>query len=390
MDPLHQEMRKARILIVDDAEDHVALLQRLLRRQGYVNVQGTTEPRSVAALHKAEPFDLILLDIEMPGLDGIGVIEQIRPLVGEDFLPVIMVTGYSDEAHRLNALRHGARDYILKPFVAAEVLQRVANYLEVRLLYRDRKRQAEILSERVREQVMQLERLSRLKRFFSPQLAELIVAGGVDDPLRTHRREIVSVSIDLRGFTAFTEAAEPEEVIRILREYHAEMGRLILKHQGTIEFFAGDGIMVIFNDPVPVADAAGHAVRMALEMQEAFGPLGAGWEAQGYHLGLGIGLAKGVATIGTIGFEGRWDYAAIGSVMNLASRLCAQAKPGQVLVDRNVQSDIAGRHPTAALQELRLKGFPLPVPAFTVERGAPAAQATDASAVPTTSKIRSS
>ena len=368
MDTLRQEMRAARILVVDDSEDAVALLRRLLKREGYTDVEGTTDPTSVEALHRAHPFDLILLDIEMPVMDGIAVIERIKPLAGEDFLPVIMVTGHSDEAHRLRALRHGARDYILKPYVAAEVLQRVENYLEVRLLYRERKRQAEILSERVRVQVAQLERLSRLKRFFSPQLAELIVAGGVDDPLRTHRREIVAVSIDLRGFTAFTEAATPEEVIRILHEYHAEMGRLILKHQGTIEYFAGDGIMVIFNDPVPVEDAAGHAARMALEMQDAFDPLGASWSTQGYRLGLGIGIAKGPATIGAIGFEGRWDYAAIGSVMNLASRLCAQAKAGHVLVDRNIESEIAGRHRTAALKELRLKGFPLPVPAFTVQR----------------------
>ena len=374
MDSLREETLKARILIVDDAEEHVLLLEKLLRRHGYVNVQGTTDPRTVAPRHRADPFDLILLDIEMPELDGIAVIEQIKPLSGSDFLPVIMVTAHADAEHRLTALRHGARDYILKPFVSAEVVQRVNNYLEVRLLYRERQRQAEILTQRVKEQVAELDRLSRLKRFFSPQLAELIVAGGVDDPLRTHRREITAVSIDLRGFTAFTESAEPTDVIRVLHEYHGEMGRLILKYQGTIEYFAGDGIMVIFNDPLPVANAAELAVRMALEMHGAFDPLGAGWRAQGFKLGLGIGIAEGLATIGAIGFEGRWDYAAIGSVMNLASRLCAQAKSGQILVDQKVRSRVQETVRTAALQELRLKGFPLPVPAFVVERTATAAE----------------
>ena len=213
-------------------------------------------------------------------------------------------------------------------------------------------------------------RLSRLKRFFSPQVAELISAGGMDDPLKTHRREITAVSIDLRGFTAFTESAEPEEVIGVLREYHAEVGRLIVTHEGTIEYFAGDGIMVIFNDPVPVADAAERAVRMALEMQQAFDDLGARWRARGFDLGLGIGIAQGYATIGAIGFEGRRDYAAIGSVTNLSARLCGEARSGEILVDRKVKA-AAGDLAFDAIGELRLKGFALPLPAFALRRPAP-------------------
>ncbi|HXJ08412.1 MAG TPA: adenylate/guanylate cyclase domain-containing protein [Burkholderiales bacterium] len=215
------------------------------------------------------------------------------------------------------------------------------------------------------------ERLGRLKRFFSPQVAELIAAGGMDDPLKTHRREITAVSIDLRGFTAFTESAEPEEVISMLREYHDEIGRLILKHEGTIEYFAGDGIMVIFNDPVPVPDAAARAVRMALEMQEAYDRFGARWKARGFELGLGIGVAQGYATIGAIGFEGRRDYAAIGSVTNLSARLCGEAKSGEILICRKVKAALNGGVRTEAEEEFRLKGFAQPVPAYAVKRAAP-------------------
>lgn len=358
----------ARILVVDDNEANVLLLQDLLRQQGYLNVHTTTDSRTVAAMHQADRFDLILLDLQMPYLDGIAVMEQLKPMVSGDFLPVIVVTAYSDTDNRLKALEQGARDYIMKPFMAAEVIQRIQNYLEVRMLYRERQRQTEVLERRVKEQVAQLDQLSRLKRFFSPQLAELIVAGGVDDPLRTHRREITVVSIDLRGFTAFTESAEPEEVIDILHEYHAEMGRLIVKHEGTIEYFAGDGIMVFFNDPVPVANPAERAIRMALEMQAAFTRLAVKWRKQEFELGMGIGIAQGYATIGAIGFEGRWDYGAIGTVTNLAARLCGEATSGQVLIHRKVLAQIEDLVETTPVGDLALKGFMQPVPAFGVAR----------------------
>ena len=241
-DLLDQALR-ARILVVDDVEANVLLLQSLLRQQGYRNVHATTDPRQVAPLHRAEPFDLILLDLQMPHLDGFGVMEQLKPVPGTDFLPVIVVTAFSDDKIRLKALRQGARDYIVKPFVGEEVAQRIRNYLEVRLLYRERRRQSDML-----------------KRFFSPQLAERIVAGGVLDPMRPHRREITAVFVDLRGFTAFTESTPPEEVMEVLHRYHAEMGQLIQRYEGTIEFFAGDGVMVIFNDPVEVPDHVERAL----------------------------------------------------------------------------------------------------------------------------------
>jgi class 3 adenylate cyclase/putative methionine-R-sulfoxide reductase with GAF domain len=213
-----------------------------------------------------------------------------------------------------------------------------------------------------------VEKLGRLKRFFSPQLAELIVTGGADDPLKTHRRDVTVVFLDLRGFTAFAETAEPEEVMTVLREYHAEMGRLILEHEGTLERFTGDGMMIFFNDPTPVPDPAKRAVRMALTMRERVAPLCERWRKRGHELDLGIGIAQGYATIGAIGFEGRWDYGAIGTVTNLAARLCGEAKPSQILVSRRVASDAEDLIETEPVGPLVLKGLAKPVSAFNVVR----------------------
>jgi class 3 adenylate cyclase len=220
------------------------------------------------------------------------------------------------------------------------------------------------LERRVAEQVEQLERLGRLKRFFSPQLAELIVAGGADDPLETHRREVTVVFLDLRGFTAFAETAEPEEVMGVLREYHAEMGQLILEHEGTLERFTGDGMMIFFNDPVPVVDPAERAVRMALAMRGRVERLVKAWERRGYDLALGVGVAQGYATIGAIGFEGRWDYGAIGTVTNLAARLCGEAKGGQILMTSRVAGLVEGVVEVEEVGKLALKGFLRPISTF--------------------------
>jgi class 3 adenylate cyclase len=222
------------------------------------------------------------------------------------------------------------------------------------------------LEQRVAEQVALVDRLGRLKRFFSPQLAELIVAGGADDPLKTHRRDVTVVFLDLRGFTAFAETAEPEEVMGVLRGYHAEMGKLILEHEGTLERFTGDGMMIFFNDPVPVENPGERAVRMALAMRDRVSMLIDQWRKLGYELDLGIGIAQGYATIGAIGFEGRWDYGAIGSVTNLAARLCGEAKPGQILISKRVLATTDELLKIEAAGELSLKGFHRPIPAYNV------------------------
>jgi class 3 adenylate cyclase len=211
-----------------------------------------------------------------------------------------------------------------------------------------------------------VEQLSRLKRFFSPQLAELIVTGGTEDPLKTHRREVTVVFLDLRGFTTFAEQVEPEEVMGVLRDYHAEMGRLILEHEGTLERFTGDGMMIFFNDPVPVPNPAERALRMVLAMRERVQELSSKWRRRGYDLALGIGIAQGYATIGAIGFEGRWDYGAIGTVTNLAARLCGEAKGNQILVSLRVAGEVEDMIETEEVGPLALKGFHKPVPAFSV------------------------
>jgi len=230
------------------------------------------------------------------------------------------------------------------------------------------------LERRVADQVAQLERLGRLRRFFSPQLADLIVSGDAEDPLRSHRREITVVFLDLRGFTAFAETAEPEEVMGVLREYHAEMGRCILDAEGTLERFTGDGMMIFFNDPVVVPDPGPRAVRMAVSMRDRIAGLTESWRKRGFDLDFGIGIAQGYATIGAIGFEGRLDYGAIGTVTNLASRLCGEAKPGQILLSQRVASGVEAIAQVEAVGELALKGFQRPVKAYhVVQVGTPTA-----------------
>jgi class 3 adenylate cyclase len=257
----------------------------------------------------------------------------------------------------------------------------VRSLLRIKSLYEEVLRQKRELAElnrsleqRVADGVSQLERVGRLKRFFSPQLAELIVAGGAEDPLKSHRREITVVFLDLRGFTAFTETADPEEVMAVLGEYHAAIGRLVMEHEGTLERFAGDGIMIFFNDPVPVADPAPRAVRMAQAMQCEVERLSVGWRKRGYELQMGVGIAQGFATIGGIGFPGRIDYGAIGNVTNLAARLCGEAHGGEILVSQRVlraarwpdRRRVAGR---AGPEGLPASGACIPVAARPAGRG---------------------
>jgi class 3 adenylate cyclase len=217
---------------------------------------------------------------------------------------------------------------------------------------------------RIREK----DRMDRLKRFFSPHLADLIVRGGDEDPLKSHRREVTVVFLDLRDFTAFAESADPEEVMGVLREYHAGIGPLVLDWEGTLERFTGDGMMIFFNDPVPVANRSERAVRMAVAMRARVDALRAEWRRRGFELHLGVGIAEGPAMLGAIGFEGRWDYGALGTVTNTAARLCAEALPGQILVSTRVLADVEGIVLVEAVGELALKGLSRPVPAFNVVR----------------------
>ena len=222
------------------------------------------------------------------------------------------------------------------------------------------------LEQRVADQLGEIERVSRLKRFLAPQVAEMVLSSGDEGILASHRREISVIFCDLRGFTAFAEKTEPEEVMSVLGEYHACLGALIHKHEATLERFAGDGLMMLFNDPLPCSEPAARAVRMAMEMRDAVASLIIKWRKYGHQLGFGMGIAHGYATIGRIGFEGRFDYSAIGSVVNLAARLCGEAGAGQILVDSKVQMAIEAIAETEPVGELTLKGFSRPVPAFDI------------------------
>jgi adenylate cyclase len=359
-----------RILVADDNPANVKLLEDLLRYHGY-EVEAAFDGESALAALQVRPADLLLLDVLMPGLDGYEVCRAVRADPALAMLPVVMVTALGDREERVRGLDAGADDFLSKPLNPPELVARVRSLLRIRRLYETVQRQAaqlaawnRTLEARVAEQVAHVEKLQRLKRFFSPQLAELILAGGADDPLESHRREITVVFLDLRGFTAFSESAEPEEVMAALSEFHRAMGRRVLEFQATLERFTGDGLMVFFNDPLPIQQPARRAVEMAFAMQEDALKLAAQWKRRGYDLGLGIGIAQGYATVGAIGFEGRIDYGAIGTVTNMANRLCDLAEPGNILVAQRVYNEVEERVLADDLGEVPLHGFTRPVHAY--------------------------
>jgi len=357
----------ARILVVDDTPQNVKLLADLLTVKGYAVSTAASGAEALERLAVDCP-DLVLLDVVMPQMSGYEVCRKIREMPETTMLPVVMVTALDPGQERVKGIEAGADDFLTKPINQPELLARVRSLLRIKTLHDQLNELNRTLEHRVEEQVAQLERLGRLKRFFSPQLADAIVSGGAEDPLRSHRREITVVFVDLRGFTGFAETSEPEEVMGVLREYHAAMGALVLAHEGTLERFAGDGIMIFFNDPVPVANPAERAVRMALSMREQVDHLTQAWRKRGVDLGFGVGIAQGYATMGAIGFEGRWDYGAIGTVTNLAARLCAEARPGQVLIAQRVRGTVDDLVEVEPVGELSLRGFSRPVTAYNVVR----------------------
>ena len=362
----------AKILVVDDTPMNVKLLADLLQVKGYVATTASSGPEALEKIQQEQP-DLVLLDVVMPEMSGYEVCRKIRENPATGILPVIMVTALDPAQERVKGLEAGADDFLTKPINQGELLARVRSLLRIKELYDQVQSQSTQLAElnksleqRVQEQVNQLERLSKLKRFFSPQLAELIVSGEAEDPLKTHRREIIVVFLDLRGFTAFSETAEPEEVMGVLHDYHGEMGKLVLEHEGTLERFTGDGMMVFFNDPVPVPNPEEQAVRMAVAMREQAARLTTEWRKRGHELDFGVGIAQGYATIGAIGFEGRWDYGAIGTVTNMASRLCDGARPGQILVSQRFMSAVEELVEGESIGNLEFKGFQRPVMTYNI------------------------
>jgi adenylate cyclase len=354
-----------KILVVDDTPVNVKLLADLLTVKGYDVVTAANGAEALEKVAKERP-GLVLLDVMMPGMSGYDVCRKIRENADTAMLPVVMVTALDPLKERVKGIEAGADDFLTKPINQPELLARVKSLLRIKLLHDELAQWNRTLAQRVEQQLAQLDRLERLKRFFSPHLAELIVNGDAEDPLRSHRREITVVFLDLRGFTAFAETSEPEEVMGVLREYHVAMGRVILEHEGTLERFTGDGMMIFFNDPLPVPDGPERAVRMAVAMRERVDELLVKWRKRGYELDFGVGIAQGYATIGAIGFEGRMDYGAIGTVTNLAARLCGEAKPRQILIAQRVFGTVESLVEVEELGGLTLKGFSRPVPAYNV------------------------
>jgi adenylate cyclase len=360
-----------RILVVDDNETNRDILVTRLEAHGYQTLQAADGEEALRGVAQHSP-DLVLLDVMMPNLDGVEACRRLKSDRAVAFTPVILVTAKAATQDIVAGLDAGADEYLTKPVDQAALVARVRSALRIKSLHEQVQAQAadlanwnQTLARRVEEQVAEIERIGRLKRFLAPQVAQL-VSSGDERVLESHRREVTIVFCDLRDFTPFSETAEPEEVITVLREYHETLGALIDKFEGTIERFAGDGLLVLFNDPLPCADPSARAVRMAVEMCEQVAKLAAGWRSQGHELGFGIGIAHGYATLGCVGFEGRFQYSATGTVPNLASRLCDQARNGQILVDAKVHAQVKGLAEMESVGELSLKGFHRPVKAFNV------------------------
>jgi class 3 adenylate cyclase len=360
------------ILVVDDVPDNVEILQMRLEAQGY---EVATAADGIEALEKIGELtpDLVLLDVMMPKLDGIETVKRLKADVSLPFIPVILVTAKADASDVVGGLEAGGDDYLTKPVDHAALSARVRAMLRIKALHDTVQEQAaelagwnRTLEERVAAQLGEIEKVGRLKRFLAPQLAEMIVSSGDEGILESHRRDIVVVFCDLRGYTAFAETGEPEEVWSVLREFHAAVGPLVTRFEGTLDHFSGDGLMVYFNDPLPCPDPAERAVRMAVEMRAAVGELMSGWRRRGFELGFGIGVAQGYATLGRIGFAERVDYTAIGTVTNLAARLCGEARDGQILLSKRVAAAVDGDVSLEEIGNLALKGLSQAVAVYNV------------------------
>jgi class 3 adenylate cyclase len=332
--------------------------------RGYDVVSATDGAVALELVETAKP-DLVLLDVMMPELDGYEVCRRLRARDATAVLPVIMVTS-SDGPEKTKAIEAGADDFIPKPFAQDELLARVRSLLRIKRYHDTISELNRTLEERVRAQVEELGRLRRLRRFLSPQLADAIVSSGDDSILRSHRRQVAMLFADLRGWTGFVDAVEPEELMRVLGEFHATIGRLVRRFDATVGFLEGDGVQLFFNDPIEVPDPALRAVRLGLALREEMTELIPLWRKRGYDLGFGAGIALGFATCGEVGFEGRSDYAAIGTVTNVASRLADEAAAGQLLISQRLYAEVEDQVEVEAVGEFTLKGFQRPVAAFDV------------------------
>ena len=359
-------------LVVDDSPVNRKLLTRHLASLD-IEAREAGNGREALELLRGGATDIgvVLLDIVMPEMDGYETLAAIKADEALRHLPVIMISGIEELDSVVRCIEMGATDYLPKPFNPAILEARVRASLAGKRLHdlevESAARQAELL----RTIASQKEELSR---FVSPQVAALVSTPEGVALLAGHRRLATSVFCDLRNFTPFSEATEPEEVLGVLRQYHRMMGELIIDHGGTLEHFAGDGMMIFFNDPVPQDDHVARAVGMTLAMRERFDDMAADWPKHGYGLGFGVGIATGHATLGRIGFEGRYDYGMIGTAVITAQRLSAVAAPGQILLSPDAHAHVEDIVEVESVGELRLKGFSRPVVAVNVlgfRKGAP-------------------
>jgi adenylate cyclase len=357
-------MSGGRVLVVDDAAFNRRLLTRLLETLGHAVIEAV-DGRAALEVLRADPaaVDVVLLDIVMPVLDGFGTLEamQADPLLRE--IPVIVISDLDDSASIVRCIRMGAADHLPKT-VDPEILRA---RIEASLA---RKRLRDLERDSIAEQARLLGTIERqkteLSRFLSPQVAALVSSDDAGSLLAGHRREITAMFCDLRQFTVFSDAAEPEEVLGFLRSYHGLMGPLIVEHEGTLEHFAGDGFMTFFNDPVLQPDHALRSIRLATAMRAAFAGLSDAWRLRGYTLELGIGIATGYATLGRIGFEGRYDYGGVGRVIIHAARLSADAAPGEILIAQGTYAAAGEGIDVEPAGERQLKGFSRPMQTYAV------------------------
>ena len=360
-----------RILVVDDVRENVRLLEAVLEGHGYEVVSATDGQAALELAVSVKP-DLVLLDVLMPQPDGYTVCRRLREQDETAVLPVIMLTA-SEGSEKTRSIEAGADDFIPKPFNRDELLTRIRSLLRIKRYHDTIKAQAlelrdlnRTLEKRVRTQLEQLERLQRLRRFLSPQLADAIVSSGDESILRSHRRQVAMIFVDLRGWTNFVDAVEPEELMRVLREFHGTIGGLVRRFDATVGFIEGDGVQLFFNDPIEVPDAALRAIRLGCTLRHEMAELTARWQKRGYDLDFGAGMALGYATCGEVGFEERSDYAAVGAVTNLASRLADEAAAGQILITQRLYAEVGDDVEVQSMGEFRLKGFQRPVAAFDV------------------------
>ena len=350
-----------RVLVVDDTPANIRLLDAVLRPRGFDIVTAASGQEALDAI-AMQPPDVVLLDVQMPGMNGYEVCRRVREDPELGALPIIMVTASLSEERTL-ALEAGADDFVVRPFDQAELIARVRSLVRIKAYHDQLQHQArelaslnESLEERVEQQVGELEQLRRLRRFLSPHLADVVLEAG--DVLEPHRREIAVVLCELRGFDAISMSAEPEEAVDALKGFHDILGALVARYEATVGYFAGDGVMMFFNDPLPCPDPVLRAARLAVDLRNAMAGFGAEWKRRGRSLDAASAVTLGYATLGTIGFDGRYDYSAVGTVVNQATRLCEAAGDGEILLSQRAVAAIEDAVVVSPWGDVELRGAP--------------------------------